>query len=602
MNNRYAGLSKEQLDEHRMEIENRIRNLFWTISGDYSQQVDPDVDAFTRSKYIALYDAIKQGAFAKYYDSEQLGLYIMKKLYLLAEEKPLMELAQLCIDAAVYPILKNERLGIDEIRRHAFTDFLADSRNKRPDNLFGQVRNTIMNRYLGTPDPTDNETIQHVVQDILSLEGAENTDVIIAKIEEIYNWFFDPAFEQKHGDLHAVLSVTPETVAEDVRRDCLTDEQMAKILEKYLQNLRRRMTRLEIDDSSKPRFISRRPDTDLPVEEHAVDEHAVQKVHDFVDLNYGKSYLSPLEWEHRNYSLCRGIHKNCTLHYTEGILHNPVMKNNQYRFHQMQYEKNKMYYYANHRIVKKNIAVLADTLKKALIMRNDDCVIRSVSGELVASRLWKLGRTTDPKLFNKVLRSENTEFVVDIMLDSSGSQSRRQSQVAVQGYIISEALSLVGIPHRVTGYSTFWGHTILQRYRDYDEGKERNLRIFEFRAAANNRDGLAIKAIHDDLLQRSEDNKILIILSDGRPNDCGVHRPGVKPIQEYDGEEAVKDTAFEVRKARANGISVLGIFSGAPSDLSAEKLIYGKDFAYIRNISNFSKIVGTYLRRQLDED
>ena len=180
MNNRYAGLSKEQLDEHRMEIENRIRNLFWTISGDYSQQVEPDVDGFTRSKYIALYDAIKQGAFAKYYNSEQLGLYIMKKLYLLAEEKPLMELAQLCIDAAVYPILKNERLGIDEIRRHAFADFLADFRNKQPDNLFGQVRNAIMNLYLGNSDLVVNETIGRVVQEILSLEGAENTDVIIA--------------------------------------------------------------------------------------------------------------------------------------------------------------------------------------------------------------------------------------------------------------------------------------------------------------------------------------------------------------------------------------------------------------------------------------
>lgn len=31
-----------------------------------------------------------------------------------------------------------------------------------------------------------------------------------------------------------------------------------------------------------------------------------------------------------------------------------------------------------------------------------------------------------------------------------------------------------------------------------------------------------------------------------------------------------------------------------------EKRIYGKDFAYIRNISNFSRMVGTFLRRQID--
>ena len=37
-----------------MEIENRIRNLFWTISGDYTLDVKPDVEAFARSREIAL--------------------------------------------------------------------------------------------------------------------------------------------------------------------------------------------------------------------------------------------------------------------------------------------------------------------------------------------------------------------------------------------------------------------------------------------------------------------------------------------------------------------------------------------------------------------
>ena len=70
----------------------------------------------------------------------------------------------------------------------------------------------------------------------------------------------------------------------------------------------------------------------------------------------------------------------------------------------------------------------------------------------------------------------------------------------------------------------------------------------------------------------------------------------------YDGEEAVKDTASEVRRARNQGISVIGIFVGNETDLPAEKRIFGKDFAYIRNISNFSRITGTFLRRQIDTD
>ena len=34
----------------------------------------------------------------------------------------------------------------------------------------------------------------------------------------------------------------------------------------------------------------------------------------------------------------------------------------------------------------------------------------------------------------------------------------------------------------------------------------------------------------------------------------------------------------------------------------AEKKIFGKDFAYIRSITNFSKIVGRYLTKQLESD
>lgn len=60
--------------------------------------------------------------------------------------------------------------------------------------------------------------------------------------------------------------------------------------------------------------------------------------------------------------------------------------------------------------------------------------------------------------------------------------------------------------------------------------------------------------------------------------------------------------AFEVRRARTLGISVLGIFAGNYEDTAAEKRIFGKDFAYIRDIRNFSRVAGAYLRRQLEEE
>lgn len=104
----------EQAEDQRLEIENRIRNLFWTVSGDYSLEIRPDVDTFLRSKSLALYDAIKQGAFVSHFDARALALYTMKKQVKGADHGLLTDLTQLCVDAAVYPIVSRERSGVRE--------------------------------------------------------------------------------------------------------------------------------------------------------------------------------------------------------------------------------------------------------------------------------------------------------------------------------------------------------------------------------------------------------------------------------------------------------------------------------------------------------
>ena len=53
----------KQLEEHRLEISNRIRNLFWTVSGDYDMEFEPDTEKYVYSKQTVLYEAVKQGAF-----------------------------------------------------------------------------------------------------------------------------------------------------------------------------------------------------------------------------------------------------------------------------------------------------------------------------------------------------------------------------------------------------------------------------------------------------------------------------------------------------------------------------------------------------------
>ncbi len=34
------------LDDYQLEMENRIRNLLWTVSGDYTLEMKPNVETF----------------------------------------------------------------------------------------------------------------------------------------------------------------------------------------------------------------------------------------------------------------------------------------------------------------------------------------------------------------------------------------------------------------------------------------------------------------------------------------------------------------------------------------------------------------------------
>lgn len=586
-------------EEYQLEIENRIKNLIWTVCGDYTLEARPDVEGFLKSRYIALYDGIKQGAFAKYFNKEELSLYLVKKLFVHAHEDALVNIAQLCIEEAVESRIMQERSGVRAIQKHAFEDTLEMDFSSLVKSEIGQLRIALFREKIQGEYMVSN-VIRKKMEQLYELKGARTTRQVIEKIDELYNQWMEPGYEEQYGTLDQILSVTMEEIATYKWKDFLSEEMYEDNLEAYLEQLAMEMT------------ATRSPSDEAQDEEKAdgprqrritlVDEETLQKAYSYVELNFGKTYLSPLEEKRRNIQNCKGIHADCSLYFTDGVLRNPVLRNYQYEYARKQKSKNKYAYYDQHRVVKHNIRLLAEVLKKAIVLRDETSESICDRGTLIPARLWKVGRTKDAKLFKKEDKSSRQDFVVDVLIDASGSQRQRQEKVVLQAYIIMEALSSVGIPHRVTSFCTFWDYTILQRYREYDDARAENERIFEFTTSSNNRDGLAVKAVAQELINREEEKKILIILSDGRPYDVIINRPNARNPQPYQGEYAIRDTGFEVRKLRNQGISVLGVFAGEEKDLEAEKKIFGKDFAYIRDIGNFSKIVGRYLKKQLEEN
>ena len=422
---------------------------------------------------------------------------------------------------------------------------------------------------------------------------------LIRVVDGLYNSLLDNTFEAKQGNLEEVLSVTLEELAEYGWKDFLKEDATEESFEEYMRRVSRSMMRTDSEEKEeKKQGESEEGKTHVV----RITEEDLKKVYSYVELNFGKSYMGRLEGRRLDHKLCRGAHGDCSLYFTEGILKNPVRNNYQYQYALRQAEQNRRVYAQHHNLARKNISILTDVLKQALVRRSEREQVRDDYGQVVPNLLWKVGRTRDRRLFVRDLGRNASDFVVDVLVDASGSQRVRQPKVALQGYIISRALSNAGLPHRVMSFCSFWDYTILHRFRDYDEDQAADKNIMDYMTSSNNRDGLAIRAAVDGLLAREEENKILIVLSDGRPNDIIVNRPNSKNPRSYGGEYAVMDTAREVRHARSLGVSVLGVFAGREMDLAAEKKIFGKDFAYIRDIANFSNVVGMYLKRQMDRE
>ena len=589
-----------EIEDSRLELENRIRNLLWTVSGDYKLDMKPDVSLFLRSKAIALYDGINQGARARFYDKDLLGLYLVKKVFLQADEGELTAVAQLCIEEAIGEKICEERPGIRNMQREAFEDILDQEFEKMPSqaDFLGRLKVAVLRRRLDGGVYRVEQKLQPFMYLVIRSGEAEDTMELIRCIDELYNSMIDPAFEQRRGSLERVMAVTLEELTEFSWEDFLSEEMYEEALESYVEKLTTNMAGMEDRSVTEEMEQKRQKKKNITV----VTPEMLEKAYTYVELNYGRTYLSEAEEKKINYLMCRGVHSDCSLYFTEGVLKNPVKRNYQYEYAKRLRNKNIWLYHDKHRIVKRNISVLTDTLRKSLVLRSETQTVLSDRGQIVPSRLWRVGRSQDAKLFERELKADASDFVVDVLIDASGSQMSRQGEVALQAYIISEALSNVEIPHRVMSFCTFWDYTILHRFREYDDPRSANENIFNYVTSSNNRDGLAIKTAGYGLLAREEEKKILIVLSDGKPYDVLVNRPNARNPKPYQGKEAIADTATEIRRLRNLDVSVLGVFAGEEKDLATEKKIFGKDFAYIRNIKNFSKIVGRYLTKQLETD
>lgn len=611
------GWEGEGRDFNRQEVTRRLRNLIWTVSGNYNLDLPIDTAAFRELPSSTLYDAVRRGAFSHFFDGAALDRYLRTKVLNGAEPTVLYPIALMCVDSAVWKKVSGERSGVPEIREDAFKETLEKDQMRLTHTNWGELEASYL-RFCLTGE-LQAEWAQGYLDQICAIRDAETTKQVIDCVDQVYEEAYEKGFADWFKGLEQMTQAGGRDDDKDSEQGGEEEEQPVGLFTFETQ---------EDEDGQKG-------DQGLVV----IEDEAMQKVREYVEQSYGKSYLDPVRLKRLETRLCKGSHSGRHLHFTEGLLHEDRQKAEEieesqadsfkYQFAWQVREENLRVYREHELVTRQNIRSLAEVLMRGLFVRQEPETFSSEYGAICINKLWNVGRTKNRKLFTRKYVQETDRFVVEVLIDSSGSQQPRQSRVALQAYTISEALSLAGIAHQVMGFCTFGDFTVLRRYRDYDDGPEANERIFEFYGSANNRDGLAVRAAAHSLFRRPEEHKILIVLSDGTPNDVvvakskfvktknGRIRPAAvkadtraktredreedKSREPYCGEFAVKDSAGEVYSQRNRGIAILGIFAGEEEALPAEREIFGNEFVYIRDITEFSKVVGRYLKERIME-
>lgn len=323
----------------------------------------------------------------------------------------------------------------------------------------------------------------------------------------------------------------------------------------------------------------------------------------FLETKFGKSIYSMDRLVRIEKLLCTGNHKFTHLFYTRGEIGELHGIYSTFEMHQRKRQaeliaNNRAYYQKNLLHNRLLISKLSTSIMNSILLHMQPAPIKANYGAVNPVLAWRAAKLHDEKIFTRTENENAGDISVDILLDASHSQVSRAEKISSQAYIISEALSRCRVPCRVMSFCSMSGFTIMRLFNEYSSVD--NSSIFDYYTEGCNRDGLAIRAAGYLMSGTSYAHKMLIVLSDVKPLDVAKIRKDERDVGvSYDEMRALKDTAHEVRRLRAEGISVICVFTGTDEDLPSAKIVYGQDFVRIRDFSLFADTVGKLIIDQM---
>lgn len=197
----------------------------------------------------------------------------------------------------------------------------------------------------------------------------------------------------------------------------------------------------------------------------------------------------------------------------------------------------------------------------------------------------------DGSIFTRTrLPDEEQKLSVGLLVDESGSMGwgDRITHARKTAIVLYDFCTSLGIPITIYGHSTDSKGVALYSYAEFDSLDDSDrYRLMDMSARNGNRDGAALRYVAEHLAKRPESQKLLIIISDGQPADCG-----------YSGTEAEADLRGIKNEYRKRGIVIFAAAIG--DDKENIRRIYQDGFLDITKLEdlpkNMTQLVKQYLK------
>ncbi|MDU5323059.1 MAG: hypothetical protein E6149_00165 [Peptoniphilus harei] len=564
-----------------MKDENRLKNIFWTLSDFY------DFDIFNFSlKPEDSYEAALLGHASRYFDFYVLDDFFKKYVNSLNNKRDLWEISKLVLENIFSKEMILERPGTLDFKNEHDEEILKNL-NRRKIIMTTELKIGYIRKERG-----QYPKVQKVLEEMLG---------------EIYNFKEKDTFKyldflryifKKYFHINKDLPHDTEESYEEFKKEAKSNSTSKKNSPYQRKNLLDN-TFLERYNIESAEFTFFNDDyRDINVEEDAlVSKPGDKNIYKALVKRYGIEKIKRHTADRIAQEISTGIHEEIKFFFPVGEFEN---KSSYYAQEEMgNYSDNLNFYERNKLQNSRAIRELAGVIKNSLLKESEDEILKSTSGKIIPSEIWKTRELNEDRIFEKINRKDSNEIFVDILLDSSASQNERKEILATETFIIAEALTSLNIKTRVFSYNNFYNYLVIKKYRDYNDPRIKNKVIFKYSPSGSNRDGLAIKFMRHLVSKNRDARRFLIVLTDGLPFDeidIGVVGASKTPGENYKDEEAVMDTSKEVLLTRLKGINTFGVFTGEEAESMNIKKIYGNDYAYITDIARFHKVVGIFLK------